>query len=154
MRAKINFDLEHSASIRINGVGGRTVAKLCKHYFPVIETVNPDILISEVGTNDLSILPPEVVGSQLKELVKYIRNNVSIRVVCVCEVIDRYLPNTEQLDVHFPNKAAILRQYLSVVLADIPQVFIWKHKDFSPLKQAMILKDCSLVCIWPICFIS
>lgn len=140
-RAKINFDLGHSASIHIHGVGGRTVQKIKQYDLSVIEKVNPDILILEIGTNDLSHTRPESVGSSIDDFVNFIRDHVGIRVVCVCEVIDRLLPRTELPDVNFNAKATILRQYLSVVLAEAPAVFIWKHKEFSPLKRAVLAPD-------------
>ena len=54
-------------------------------------------------------------------------------------MIDRKLPNTKLPDVEFNAKAAILRQYLSFVLAEIPSVFVWKHIELSPIYRVVLL---------------
>jgi hypothetical protein len=48
----------------------------------------------------------------------------------VSQVIDRYLPHSQTLDTVFNTKAALLRQYLFVVLDNMPGVFLWEHRAF------------------------
>ena len=47
----------------------------------------PDIVILEIGTNDLPKFGPEIVGSGIQDSVVYLRGNLKVRVVCVCNVI-------------------------------------------------------------------
>ena len=61
-RASKNFGLCGSAVVHMHGVGGRTVAKLRKHDLGVVSSLCPDIVILEIGTNDLALSKPEVVG--------------------------------------------------------------------------------------------
>ena len=65
-RADPNLKLCGTASVYLHGVGGRTVAKLRAFDLSVVQDLAPDILILEVGTNDLVDLSPEVVGSENK----------------------------------------------------------------------------------------
>ena len=53
----------------MHGVGGRTVHKLENYDLHVVSRLCPDIVILEIGTNDLAVLPPEVVGSAIDVLV-------------------------------------------------------------------------------------
>ena len=53
-RAKLHFGLAGTAQIVLHGVGGRTVQKLRKYDFGVVERIGPAIVILELGTNDLS----------------------------------------------------------------------------------------------------
>ena len=56
-----NFDFKvKECSVRLFGTGGRTVKKVRQHDMRLIEKFDPDILILELGTNDLSNLSPEV----------------------------------------------------------------------------------------------
>ena len=55
-RASKNFELCGSAVVHMHGVGHRTVAKLRKHDLGVVSGLCPDIVILEIGTNDLTFL--------------------------------------------------------------------------------------------------
>ena len=74
------------------------------------------IIILELDTDDLCHLSPEVVGSRIKELARFFREELRVTVVVVCQVIDRKIPHSTAPDAAFNAKAAILRQYLCVVL--------------------------------------
>ena len=87
----------------------------------------PDVLILEIGTNDLCNISAEVVGSEIDDLVKQLLSDFSVRVVGVCLVI----PRAEAL---FNQKVKLLNRYLSVVI-DNPHVFLWRHKILDELLQ-------------------
>ena len=87
-QTSVSFGLQGTALVHLNGVGGRTIKKkIHLHDLHVIRELRPDIVILEVGTNDLSFLPPEVVG----QLVVTLKTVYSVLVVCVCHVIPRGL---------------------------------------------------------------
>ena len=65
------------------------MSKLRQHDLSVVSSFALDIVILEIGTNDLAVDRPEVVGSAIEELVRFLRENMSIGVVGVCEVIPR-----------------------------------------------------------------
>ena len=71
------------------GVGGRTLAKLRSSDLCVAEQIPPDIVIPEIGTNDLVNTSPEVVGSEIEHLVCLLLEVYNVCVVCVCRVIPR-----------------------------------------------------------------
>jgi len=77
-------------------------------------------VIIELGTNDLANLSPEVVGSEIKELVSLPLETFSVCVIRVCQVIPHGIsfPGCDR----FPQRISLLKQYLSVVLA-FPKVF-------------------------------
>ena len=79
-RAKSNFDLE-DVKVRLFGVGRRTVKKLKQLDVANVSRFAPDVVILEIGTNDLCDAPPETVGSQIDKLVKLLLNHFSVRVV-------------------------------------------------------------------------
>ena len=55
--------------VRMYGVGGQTVQKLWDHDLHQVAKLKPDILVLEIGANDLNELPPEVISSAIQEVV-------------------------------------------------------------------------------------
>ena len=85
----------------------------------------PQVVILELGTNDLARLRPEVAGSEIEELVRLLLDTFSVRVIGVCEVLPRVGAP------FFNGAASILNQYLCGVLEPIPNVFCWRHRGFD-----------------------
>ena len=138
-RAHSNFKLEGTVSVHLHGVGGRTVAKLRSFDLRVVEQISPDILILEIGTNDLVDTSPEVVGSEIESLVCLLVAQYKVRVVCVCHVIPRGHSHHEAAS--FSARVEVLQQYLDVVLSPIPNVFCWLHSNFSHPGKDLYLPD-------------
>ena len=138
-RASRDFHLQGTARVRLYGVGGRTVSKLRQHDLSVVSSFAPDIVILEIGTNDLAVDRPEVVGSEIEELVRFLREDMSIRVVGVCEVIPRGVcsPRAE----NFNESVSVLNQYLRVVLPTLSNVFCWRHIGFHCPSLSPYLAD-------------
>ena len=134
-RAAEHFHLLGNASIHLHGVGGRTVKTLCRYDFGAVSNIKPDIIILEIGTNDLVANRPEVVGSEIDDLVQLLLQFYSVRVIGVCEVIPRVRAP------FFNNAAPILNQYLHDVLELRPNVFSWRHSGFSNPTVSPYLRD-------------
>ena len=138
-RADGNFKLGGTASVHLHGVGGRTVAKLRSFDLHVVERIAPDVVILEIGTNDLVDLRPEVVGSEIENLVRLLLGHYKVRIVCVCHVIPR--GHSYDDAVSFAGRVEILQQYLDVVLFVIPNVFCWVQRAFSHPGKDFYLPD-------------
>ena len=95
----------------------------------VVRDLAPVIVILEIGTNDLSKLPPEKVGSAIEDLVCLFQSDFSVCAIGICYVIPRgiFFPHA----MSFWCKATVLNQYVSVVLADLSNVFCWRHTEFN-----------------------
>ena len=91
------------------GIGGRTVDKVFQYDLPFIKNQFPDIVILELGTNDLSDLSPKAAGSRLEKLVLFFKNDLNVRTLVLCQVIDRYISHSQTLDFEFYKKAGVLR---------------------------------------------
>ena len=55
----------------------------------IVSSLSHQVVILEIGTNDLDRLRPEVVGSQIEELVRLLHDNFSVLIIGVCEVLPR-----------------------------------------------------------------
>lgn len=141
-RVDANFKLQGSALVHLHGIGGRRVAKLRSFDLQVVTSISPDVVILEIGTNDLSLEPPEVVGSAIEELVRLLLDSFSVRVVGVCYVIPRCISEMSHIPASlFAQRAQILNHYVSVVLDDIPNAFDWRHRNFSHPAKNVYLAD-------------
>lgn len=118
-RAKRNFDLKH-VDVRLLEVGGRTAKKIKDFDLAGVFRFAPDVVILEIGANDLRNISPEMVGSEIDDLIKQLLKDFSVRVAGVCLVIPR-------AESSFNRKVKLLNRYLSVVI-DNPNVFLWRHK--------------------------
>ena len=88
-RAVLDFGLEGSLSVYL--YGGRTIDKLRAFDLGIINSLTPEIVILEIGTNNLAILPPELIGSALDDLVQWLLSSSPVHVVGWCYVIPRAL---------------------------------------------------------------
>ena len=123
----------------MHGVGGRTVPMFRRHDLSLLSRISPDIVILEIGTNDLSHWNLEVVSSEIEELVRSLLEQISVRIVGVCHVTPR--DNHNALNRNFNAKALILNQYVLVVLEHVEHVFCWTHKGFSNPSVTPFLSD-------------
>ena len=109
-------------SVHLHGVGGRTVAKVWSFDLHVVERIAPDVLILEIGTNDLVDTIPEVVGSEIEILVCLLVDDYKVRVVCVCHVITRGHSYDEAAS--FAGRVEILQHYLDVCFLPSQMFFV------------------------------
>ena len=118
------FKLKEPAAIFWHGVGGRTVAKAIRHDLHVVQSVRPNIVIVQLGTNDLSSRPPLLVGSDLEDFVRLLHDSCGVQFVCVCQTIRR------RSSMSFNENVNILTRYLRVVLEPIPYALYWGSQRF------------------------
>ena len=110
-RANQNFNLEGTASVSMHGVGGRMVPNLRMYCL---------IFILEMWTNDLSFVVPEVVGSAIDDLVRFLLDKFAVRIVGILCVASEPL---------FLTSATALSQYTGAVLDGLPNVSFLPGKD-------------------------
>ena len=138
-RAASDFNLGGTVSVYLHGVGGRTVQTLQENDLHVIRDLAPDIVILEIGTNDLTHTPPEIVGSLIEDFVRLLQGKFSVRAISFCGVIPRSISVPHALS--FLHNASVLNQYVGVVLDDFPNVFCWSHAEFNSPYKDLYLRD-------------
>ena len=105
-------------------IGGRTVAKQIKFDLHVVRSTRPDIVIMQLGTNDLPFQSPLQVGSELEDFVRLLHDSYGVKFVCVCQTIRRRSATA------FNKNVDLLTHYLRVVLEPIPYAIYWGHRGF------------------------
>ena len=134
VRGALSFNIQR-ASVKLHGIGGRTVDKLIAFNLDKVRSFRPAIVILEVGTNDLGHSKPEVVGSKIDDLVHLLLQLPYVQIVGVCLITHR------AASPEFNRQVFILNQYLEVVLDSVPNVFCWSHKGFLQHVKSPFLPD-------------
>ena len=88
-RVRLDLNLSRSAHVNYHGVGGRTVDKLNKFNLSEVVCLKPEIVILELGSNDLSPeeARPEHVGSKIESLVQLLHAQYSVKFIVVCQSV-------------------------------------------------------------------
>ena len=128
------FSLGNVAKLKWHGVGSRTRAKTIHYDLPVIASFAPDIVILQLGANDLSQLDPLVVGSSIEELVTTLHDRYNIKIVCVCQTL-------RGSDPVFNARVHALNKYLKTLLEALPYSFFWGHRGFWNSSQGFLARD-------------
>ena len=80
----LSLGLKERIIVRWHGIGGTTEAKVLEYNLHVMESFKPQIVILELGTNDLSHLEPTTVGSSLEDLTQALHSCFAVQRVVVC----------------------------------------------------------------------
>lgn len=129
-----DFELNFKANVCLHGVGGRTVPKLWKHDLSVVERISPDIIILEIGTNDLSDEEPLLVASSVEVLVRFLHDRFNVSVIGFCLVIPRGRLSNEV----FNEKVSIFNELVRDLLKPLTYTFCWFHHGVS---SKFLLRD-------------
>ena len=101
-----------------------------------VDKCKPDILVLEIGTNDLTGLAPEVVGSVIKDLVCLLHETYGVKVIGVSASIHGQVQS-----VRFNHNIDLLNQYLRVVLEPLDFAFFFKHRGLHNPSEEVLLPD-------------
>lgn len=134
-RSSSDLGLAGHAFVSMFGVGGLTIPRLWKDHLRVVSRRAPDVIILELGTNDLSREEPELVASSLEVLVRLLHDRFKVKVICVCLVVPR-LSN----DV-FNAKMATFNELVQALFEPLPFVFCWRHRGFYGDNRPLSLHD-------------
>lgn len=134
-----HFDLQNTCLVKLLGNGGRTVEKLLRLDLPAIRSANPDILILEIGSNDLCdpSLDPETLSETIIAFVEVLRHEIRQRFTVLCQVIPRLHPA-------FPAynwRVRKLNKCLRETLSDSSVVKVWRHRGLSNPAKNIYLRD-------------
>ena len=109
-------------------------SKTLQYDLPVVALFAPDILILQLGTNDLSLLDPLVVGSSIEELVTVLQDTYNVKLICVCQTL-------LGSDPVFNARVRAFNKYLKTFLEALPYVFSWGHRGFWNASQRFLARD-------------
>ena len=127
-------------AIIFNGIGGRTVDKLIRNDLNKIRNAAPDIVVLELGSNDLCVsdCDPETIALSIVALAELLLKELSLQFIAVCEVTVRQ----NEPFVGYNDKAALLNSHLRELLREIPATKCWQHRGLiKPTNNAVYAPD-------------
>ena len=130
-----NLHIEGDLSIKWHSIRGRTISKVIRHDLGIVEKFAPEIVVIQLGTNDLSSLSAVETGSALEDLSRLLHESYGVQRVCVCQTIFR---SNAPL---FNRQVKLLTKYLKVVLEPIPYVLYRRHRGFWNCKSRFLTRD-------------
>jgi hypothetical protein len=119
-------------TIRTNRTDGKVFRGVACRMRSMMQLFRSDHVMERKSRNeniqltDGKWLPPEVVGSEIEELVSLLQQTYHFKVVCVCLLTPR---NRNPV---FNAKRVIVNKYLTVVLEHMPNVFTLATSGFCP----------------------
>ena len=131
----VDFHLTRLTVIKWHGIGGRTVTKTVQHDLHVIKSFKPDIVIIQLGSNDLTSETALRVGSSIDDFVRLLHDLYHVKVIYACQTIMR------QGQPAFNRKAKLLTKYLRVVLEPVPYAHFWGHRGFWRPSNNIYVRD-------------
>ena len=130
-----NLSLEGDLVIRWHGIGGRTISKTKAYDLHVVEEFAPNIVILQLGTNDLATTSAVETGSAIEDLCRLLYESYGVEVICVCQTLHR------QDAFSFNKQVDLLTKYLRVVLEPLSYVIYWRHRGFWRCKSRFLARD-------------
>ena len=121
--------------IRWHGIGGRTLLKTRNYDLHVVKEFAPNVVVLQLGTNDLATTSAVETGSAIEDLCRLLHESYGVEVVCVCQTLYRHNA------VSFNKEVDLLTQYLKVVLEPLPYTFYWRHRGFWRCKSRFLARD-------------
>jgi len=105
--------LEERINVKWQGIGGRTVAKVLQHDLHIVESFKHQIVVLELGTNDLFHLAPTTVGSSLEDLTQVLHSRYAVQRVVVWQTLFR------DKNPDFNEQVTLLNKYSAVVISSL-----------------------------------
>ena len=134
-----NLVFHHSEFvIQFHGIGGMKLnhdepnkALTSKFNTDVINSFNPDLVIIEIGSNDLGsqIVCPEQLARQVVNFASFILNIYSVKRVVLGSVIPRRNLGVPHND--YNNNVHRFNDAVTRLTASVPGVQQWKHRGFT-----------------------
>ena len=130
-----NLSLPDDLLIRWHGIGGRILLKTRNYDLHVVKEFAPNVIVLQLGTNDLATTSAVETGSAIEDLCRLLHESYGVEVVCVCQTLYRHNA------VSFNKEVDLLTQYLKVVLEPLPYTFYWRHRGFWRCKSRFLARD-------------
>ena len=106
------------------------MSKVVKYDLGVAGSFAPEIVIVQLGSNDLTSM-----SAAIQDLAHLLFECYGVKLVCVCQTIFRRDAPS------FNKQVILLTQYLRVVLEPLPYVIYWHHRRFWNCKTCFFARD-------------
>lgn len=137
----VNFHLTMEPTVQFHGIGGRTVTKLRQFDLSAVTAFNPNVLILEIGSNDLCNAKTNVADLTVNifQLVQLFHFRFSVDHIIVSQILPRRHP--PRLFPSYNARVFKLNRSLSHLCRSVPFATFWFHRSIFKSKQSVFLLD-------------
>ena len=134
-----HFDLENSCLVKLRGSSGRTVDRLIRYDLRAIRATKPDILVLEIGSNDLCdpSADPETLGDTITAFVDVLHHEIQHKFIVICQVI----PRRNLPFLNYNRRVKKLNKCQQDTLADSLVVKFWRHRGLNNPTRDIYVRD-------------
>ena len=134
-----DFHLRKVCSVRMLGIGGRTIEKVIRMDLETIRTLSSKHLVLELGSNNLCDRdwPPEAIGEAILAFVELLWSDLQLEHVMLCKIITRQRQPYPQ----YNDRVAALNSFLTEACKLHPHVTVWQHRGLVNPSINIFLTD-------------
>ena len=135
------FQLTTASAVSFHGIGGRTVLKLWQFDLTAIARFNPNIIILEIGSNDLCNphLSVDNIATNILQVVQTIHFHYHVAHVIISQILPRRSP--PQMSPPYNTRVEQLNQQLRHLFTPVPFATFWFHYSIRRSKSPVFLRD-------------
>lgn len=136
----LNFELAQQCNVSMLGIGGRTVDKMVRCDLHKIRNFAPDIVVLELGSNDLcdETTNEETVALSIEAFVDMLHTEVNVKFIMMCHIITPANPPFEEYNDRVGN---LNNELAKKALANTPFARMWRHRGLSNPSINIYLPD-------------
>jgi len=133
------FNLGSTCTVKTIGIGGRTVDKLIKNDLQDIRDTAPNVVIMDIGSNDLcdEQSDPDTVALAIIALVELLIKDLKLRCLVLCQV----LPRKKQPFMEYNERVWKLNGLLKEAVKGIHGAKFWIHRGLCKPSQNIFTRD-------------
>jgi len=123
------LNIADACSVAWHGIGGRTIEKINLFDRAIISSIKPDILLLEIGSNDLCPVysKPKTVASDILQFVKSYHDDLHVKIIIVCQICKR----SKSPHAKYNDNVSAANNYLKLALSKTEYAIFWRHRGLS-----------------------
>ena len=135
----LNLSVPDGVEVSFFGVGGATTDRIIKHKLSDIRLI-PDVLILEIGTNDLAdpTISPHDLVENIDVILHFLKQN-GVRLTVVCQILPR--KNIPPYTPDFNRKVFQTNKILSKSLTHNNNAIFWQHRTLHKPMDKIFCDD-------------
>ena len=136
-----SFNCTIPNEVNFYGTGGRTVEKLRQYDLTVVEQFGPNIIILEIGSNDLCNprLDPNSLATNMFQLVQMLHFTYQVSHIIISQALPRRTP--PRMTPSYNTRVTQFTRVLQHLVRVTSFATLWFHPQFLQTRETVFLRD-------------
>ncbi len=124
----LGFNLaQQQCEIFFHGIPGLRMEGL-KQEVGMVESLKPDIVFIDIGTNDLCVCDPDTVANEVFSFAQHLTHQFGVKRVLVSQVLYRDINRAPHTPTNFNERVAIYNVKMDACLKGNNSIHFWRHR--------------------------